>query len=56
MKLKVFVDVTVFMEGQNNELPGIAEKVLRSLKTDAEENGLRLSWKEGREGREGRAR
>ena len=34
MKLKIFVgDMRVFMQGQNKELPGSAEKVLESIKS-----------------------
>ena len=33
LKLKVFVeDITVFMEGRNKELAGVAERVLRAMR------------------------
>ena len=44
LKLKVFADdITAFMEGRNKELPGIAEKVLRAMNMEHEEEGLKLS-------------
>ena len=49
MKLKVFFvdEMTPFMQGRNTELPGIAEKVLKSIRKEAEEKGLKLSITEG---------
>ena len=48
LKLKVFVeDITAFMEGRYNELASIAEKVLISIKGQAEENCSKLSNTEG---------
>ena len=48
LKLKVFVeDITAFMEGRYNELAGIAEKVLMSIKGKVEENCSKLSNTEG---------
>ena len=47
MKLKVFVDdVIAFMEGQNQELEIIAEKVLRAMRRE-EKKGLKLFITEG---------
>ena len=55
MKLKVFVDdVTAFLEGRNKELPGIAEKVLRAMRLEVEQQGLKLSIMEG--GQEGKSK
>ena len=36
-------DFTAFAEGRNKELPGIAEKVSRERRMDAEEKDLKLS-------------
>ena len=48
LKLRVFVDdIGAFMKGRNKVLPGIAEEVLRSMKMEVEEKGLRLSITEG---------
>ena len=41
-------DITAFMEGQNKELPGIAESVLMSMRREVEEKGLELSIMEGK--------
>ena len=35
------------MEGQSKELPGIAEKVLKSIKREVEEQGVKLPITEG---------
>ena len=45
-------DITAFLEGRTKELAGIAEKVLKSIKTE-EEKGLKLSITEG--GKEGKS-
>ena len=47
MKLKVLVDITVFLEGRNAEGPCIAVMVLRAMRRDVEENGPKLSITEG---------
>ena len=55
-KFKVFVDdITAFMEGRNKEKAGIAWKVLKSIKGEVEEKGLKLSFTGGRRGK-GRSR
>ena len=53
LKLKVFVDdITAFMEGQYKELPGVAEKVLKTIRREVEEKGFKLSITErGKEGK-----
>ena len=53
LKLKVFVDdITAYMEVRNKELPGSAEKVLKSIRREEEEKGMKLSITE----KKGRAR
>ena len=44
-------DITAFMEGRNNELPGSAMKVLKAMRMEVEEEGLELSITAG--GKEG---
>ena len=52
LKPKGFVDdTTAFVGGQDKDLPGIAEKVLKSTRLEVEENVLKLSITEG--GKEG---
>ena len=46
--LKVFVeDITAFMKGRNKELVELAKNVLKKLKGEVEEKGLKLSITEG---------
>ena len=53
---RVFVDdITAFMEGQNKELPGIAEKVWKAMTREVAEKGPQLSITEGGD-EKGRAR
>ena len=53
LRLNVFVDdTTAFMEGRNKELACVAEKVLKSKKSDVKAKGLKLSITDG--GKEGK--
>ena len=55
LTLKVQLDdVTALVEGRNKELPGIAEKVLKSTRRKVAEKGLKLSITEG--GKEGKTK
>ena len=55
MKLKDFVDdITACQEVRNKELPKVAEKVPRTLRTEVEEMGLESSITEG--GQEGKSK
>ena len=55
LKLRVFVDdITAFMNGRNKELMEMAEKVLKNVKRELEEKGLKLSITEG--GKEGKSK
>ena len=45
-------DITALLKGRNKELAELVEEVLKKLKKEVEEKGLRLSITEG--GREGK--
>ena len=53
LKLRVSVDgITALLKGRNKEMVEMADKVLRKLKKEVEENGLKLSVTEnGKEGK-----
>ena len=44
-------DITAFMSGRNKELVEMAEKVLKKLKREVEEKGLKRSLLEGKKER-----